>query len=358
VFHRPPFSGLRFERGLFAICALLLLVTGARAHEALELKIVGGLGAVAQYREFEEPFWTREIEHLSDGSIRATIAPFDRSGLSSEDLLPLLRLGVVPFATVLAAVASADEPELAAVDLPGLNPDIATLRRVVAAFRPRLSEILSSRYDAELLAVYTYPAQVLLCRTPFSSFEDLRGRRIRTSSASQSDFVSGLGAVGVVIPFAELREAFQADVVDCVITSASSGRQIGVTQLASHMHAMALSWGISLFAANHGAWRKIQADRRDTILRGLSDLESRIWDAAARETALPFECALNTTACEDPAGLAHMLIVPRKAEDERERERLLAEVLLPRWLDRCGSSCGTSWNRYIAPVVGSKVPTR
>lgn len=341
-----------------AFCAFLLPLAGARAEAPVTLNILGGLDAVAQYRDFEEPFWTREITQLSDGGIRATIRPFDKSGLNGQDVLPLVRLGVVPFATVLAAVAAGDEPELAAVDLPGLNPDIASLRRMVDAFRPRLRALLAERYGSELLAVYTYPAQLMFCRDAFSGLGDLRGRRIRTSSAPQSDLVAALGAVGVVIPFADMADAFRTDVVDCAITGSTSAMRIGLPDLASHVHAMALSWGVSLFVANKDAWRLLPPSQRGTITQGLARLEQRIWERAARDTVEGLDCLTGAAGCGDPAGIAHMVLVQSSDADEKERRRLLAEVSLPRWLERCGSSCAAAWNSFLAPVAGLEARAR
>ena len=119
-------------------------------------------------------------------------------------MLQLLRLGVVSFGNVLLGLASADEPELNAIDLPLLSPDMPALRRTVALWRPRLEALLQERYGLVLLAAYTYPPQVVFCRNAFSGLFDLGGRRIRTSSVGQSELVTALGGIPVVIPFAEI----------------------------------------------------------------------------------------------------------------------------------------------------------
>src|SRR3712207_474799 len=141
---------------------------GARQEDdVLRLKIVGGLADVSQYVRYEEPFWKRHIAEVTGGRVQAEIAPFDRSGIRGQEMLQLMRLGVVPFGTALLAVVSTEEPEFNAVDLPAVNPDMAALRLTIALYRPRLRQVLEERYNIELLAVYTYPAQVVFCRRPF-----------------------------------------------------------------------------------------------------------------------------------------------------------------------------------------------
>ena len=57
-------------------------------------------------------------------------------------MLRLLQFGAVPFGTALMSSFSAQYPEYTAPDLAGLNPDIATLRATLAAFRPYLEKAL------------------------------------------------------------------------------------------------------------------------------------------------------------------------------------------------------------------------
>ncbi len=188
----------------------------------MRLSIVGGLAGVKQYDQFQQPFWTERIAALSGGRIKATINPFDRAGLRGQDMLGLLKLGVAPFATILLAMADADDPELAGVDLAALNPDIATLRQSIANYRPHLTAILAERYDAHLLGVYAYPAQVLFCAKPFRGLSDLAGRRIRTSSVSLAELIEGVGATAINTPFAHIINAFRDDVIDCAVTGTLS----------------------------------------------------------------------------------------------------------------------------------------
>ena len=129
----------------------------------LRLRVVGGLAGVNQYTRHEAPFWTSELARLSGGALIADIVPFDQAGIRGQDMLRLLQIGTVPFGTALLSRSQVADPELAAVDLPGMNPDVGSLRTHLAAYRPHLARLLRERHQVELLAVYTYPAQMLFC---------------------------------------------------------------------------------------------------------------------------------------------------------------------------------------------------
>ncbi|MCJ8143356.1 TRAP transporter substrate-binding protein [Ancylobacter sp. A5.8] len=346
-------------RGLLArmFVIITVLAAGAGAGQArheptdtVKLSIVGGLAAVTQFTQFERPFWEREITERSGGRITATIRPFDGGGLRGQEMLQLMRLGVVPFGTVLLSLISGDEPELNAPDLPVLNPDMATLRVTVGAFRARLKEILLQRYGIELLGVYTYPAQVLYCKDSFAGLDDLAGRRVRTSSVSQSELMAALGAVPVIVPFAEIVRALESDVADCAITGTLSGFEIGLPGVTTHVHAMALSWGLSFFGVNLASWNALAPELQRIIREGVDDLEARIWLQAEADTERGLACNTGEGSCSGPAP-GHMKLVT-SAADEARRSRLIREVVLPRWIERCGESCKTAWNRYLAPAHG------
>ncbi len=341
-----------------AILALLGCVTSARtrAEEPIELQIIGGLAGVTQYEKIEQPFWLSEIDTLSKGRISATIRPLDAGGLRQQEMLQLMRLGVVSFGTILLSIIAGEEPELSAVDLPALNPDVATLRRTVAGFRDHLRTVLRDRYDIELLGVYAYPAQVLFCAKPFTGLDDLGGRRIRTSSVAQSELMTALGAVPVILPFAEIVTNLRDGVVDCAITGTLSGYEIGLPSVTSHVHAMALSWGVSVFGANRAYWTALPVEVRNIVSQGVSRLEERIWSQTESDTLRGLACNGGTAACSGKPA-PPMTIVQTSPADEARRRRLLLDVVLPRWFERCGQDCVQSWNTYLKPLHPTEAKT-
>jgi len=340
--------------GIALLASSIGWVPAARAQTEtapIRLKVVGGLAGVSQFVRYEEPFWRRRITELTNGRVVAEVAPFDRSGIRGQEMLQLMRLGVVPFGTALLALVATEEPEFNAVDLPALSPDIDSLRTTVAAFRPHLEEVLRERYQIEMLGVYTYPAQVVFCTRPFAGLADLAGRRIRVSSVGQSDLLLALGATPVVTPFAEMLPALRGGVVECAITGTLSGNAVGLHEVTSHVHALALNWGISIFGANADAFAALPRDMQAAIRAGVAELEAAIWAAADGETGDGLACNSGQATCV--AGRrGQMVVVPVSAADNERRRRLLTEAVLPRWVNRCGPDCVDAWNAHLAPVLG------
>ena len=323
----------------------------AQAPPALRLRVVGGLGALNQYTRHEAPFWATRLAQISGGRFAADIVPFDGAGLRSQELLLLLKQGTVPFATLSLSAASAKDLELNAVDLAGLNPDFATLRRSAAAYRAHLETVLLERYGLEMLALYTYPAQVVFCNKPITGLDSLKGRRIRTASATQGDWAEALGAQPVITPFAEIVASMTAGSIDCAITGTMSANTIGLHERATHLHTAALTWGLSVFVANGAAWAALPVELRALLKRELPQLERNIWDESQRETDEGIACNVGAAACLNGRKGRMSAVRPSPADEQRRREIFTAAVL-PRWLQRCGPACAEIWNRTLAPGSG------
>lgn len=337
-----------------ALAASMLVCAGpaaAQAPVAQRLRVVGGLASVHQYVRHEEPFWSKELLRLSGGKFDADIVPFERAGVPGGDILRLLQLGVVPFGTAILTTLSSQYPEYNAPDLAGLNLDMASLKRSLAAFRPYLEKTLRERHGVELLAVYVYPAQVVFCKQAMASMADLKGRRVRVSSATQADFVEALGGVPVLTSFAQLMANMVSGNTECAFTGTMSGNTLGLHEITTHVHALPVTWGLSVFGANQAAWDALPTDLRTLLRRELPKLEAAIWLESERETAEGLACNKGSKACGN-GRLGRMQEVPISALDQRRNEEIFRSTVLPRWLERCSGSCAEVWNQTVGPVRG------
>lgn len=342
-------------RPLAAAGLLALAGWGARAQVQAPLRVVGGLAGVNQYTRWEEPFWTRELARLSGGRFKAEIVPFDRAGVPGDEMLRMLQLGVVPFGTTLLSTLTGSFPQYTAIDLAGLNPDMASLKSSVAAFRPYLEMSLRQDLGVEMLALYVYPAQVLFCRKPLAGLADLSGRRVRVSSAGQADFVGALGAVPVHTAFAQVVASMEAGTIDCAITGTMSGNTLGLHAITSHLHTLPISWGLAVFGANRAAWDALPPDLRALLRQELPRLEASIWEESERDTALGVACNSGAPTCAT-GRKGRMVVVAASPQDERRRQEIFRDTVLPRWLQRCGQRCADLWNQTIGPARGLATP--
>jgi TRAP-type C4-dicarboxylate transport system substrate-binding protein len=354
--------------GAYLMAASLWMVSASEAQTGtsarpsiysgppVRLKVVGGLAGVHQYTRFEQVFWTEVVANRTGGKVTAEIVPFDKAGIRATEVLRLMQLGTVPFGTAMLGMSSSTDPEYGAVDLAGFSADIHALRRVVGAMRPFMARSLRERYGIQLLAIYAYPAQVAYCKAAISGLDSLAGRRIRTSTPSQSDFVEALGATAVRTSFAEIMDNMVAGNTDCAITGSMTGNTIGLHEKTAYIFNMPVTWGLTMFGANAAAWEALPSDLRAFLSSELVRLEVDIWDEAARETDEGVACNTGAKGCVNGRSGSMTLVQPTQ-RDLQLRRSVFEGTVLPRWFARCGDPCKDIWQNTLQPLdVGSRRP--
>ena len=337
-----------------ALCLPLLAGGASQATSAapeLRLRVVGGLAGVSQYARHERRFWAEDLARLSGGRYSASIVPFNEAGLAAQDMLSLVRLGVIPIGTVLLSQAAVDDPDLGMADMAGQNPDVATLRRTLEALRPSMAQILHERFGARLLAVYIYPAQMLFCQRPVAHLSDLEGRRVRVSGISQADFVLALKATPVFTEFADIVANVQAGNAECAVTGSMSGHALGLDRVTRSLFTMPISWGLALSVVNEQSWRSYPPALRELIEAEMPRLEAAVWAESARETDIGVACSTGAEGCDRPRKGGMIASRPTEADEARRRE-IFARRVVPAWMKRCGAQCVALWNRTLAAQTG------
>jgi TRAP-type C4-dicarboxylate transport system substrate-binding protein len=334
-----------------AACACAAGSTLAQDLPKTQLKIVGGLSNLTAYNDYEKPFWTKTVPERSKGQITAEIKGFNDMGLKGPELLRLMSQGVIDFGTATLSYFASDNPINEAIDLAGLAPDVKTARSETEAFEPVYAKLYGEGSSVKLLGISPYPAQVLFCNADVNSLADLKGKKVRTSSRTQADFVQALGGASVTLAFGEVVPALQNKVVDCAITGSLSGYSAKWYEVSTHLFALPINWNQQIHAVNQKAWDKLDPKVRDFLQTNIKTLVNDIWDAAARQTQEGYDCNTGAAGCPNPVRGKMKLVQPTDA-DRALLKKLLQEQILPKWAARCSDSCVASFNDTVGKQLG------
>jgi len=179
----------------------------------------------------------------------------------------------------------------------------------------------------------------------------MRGRRIRISSATQSDWVTALGAVPVQTAFADVATNLRSGNIDCAITGTMSGNAIGLHEVTSHIHTLSVNWGVAAFVANGAAWSALPKEIQDLLQRELPKLEQAIWADAETETRDGIACNVGAATCVGGKKGRMVEVRPSAADTAKGRE-ILEKQVLPGWLKRCGPQCAPLWKQTVGTAAG------
>ncbi|MCZ7661137.1 MAG: TRAP transporter substrate-binding protein [Xanthobacteraceae bacterium] len=315
------------------------------------LKVVGAWGNLSQYKNFELPFWSREITERSKGAVTAEITPFNEMGLKGAEIFRLMRLGVIDFGSTVLGYVAGDDARNEAVDLAGLAPDVATARKVSDAYKPVYDKFYREKFGIQVLGIWPYPAQVIFCNGEIKGLSDLKGKKVRTGNRTLAEFVEALGGTGVTMAFSEVVPALQNKVVDCAITGTLSGNSAKWHEVSTHIYALPVGWSQVMHAANVRTWNKLAPPVRSFLQAEIARLEDAIWKAMDNETQQGFDCNTGKDACT-MGTKAKMTLVPVSEADRALLKKVLTETVVPKWAARCPGDCVPEWNQTVGKIVG------
>jgi TRAP-type C4-dicarboxylate transport system substrate-binding protein len=315
------------------------------------VKVVGGLSNLTAYNDYEKPFWTKTIPELSRGQVTADIKGFNEMGLKGPEMLRLMSQGVIEFGTATLSYFASDNPINEAVDLAGLAPDAKTERTITDVFEPVYAKLYGQGSNVKLLGISPYPAQVLFCNAEIKGLTDLKGKKVRTSSRTQADFVEALGGASVTMAFGEVVPAMQNKVVDCAITGSLSGYSAKWYEVSTHLVALPINWNPQIHAVNQKAWDKLDPKVRTLIQTNYEKMVNDMWDAAARQTQEGYDCNTGAANCPNPVKGKMVLVKPTDADHQLLR-KVTQEVVIPKWAARCSAQCVQSFNETIGKKLG------
>lgn len=328
--------------------AATLAAGSAMAQE--NIAVAGNIGITTQSRTLEAPFWTEKVPEISEGRFAVQFKPWNEMGLKGPEVFRLLGEGVMNVATAQLGHHAGDAPINDATDLAGLSPTIEEFKEVTEAFRPELTKFYADELGLELLTMQSFQAQILYCRDEFNSLSDLEGLKVRSSGASQADFIGYFGGTAVNMSFGEVQQGLQQGVIDCAITGTLSGYSAKWYEGADYLYTLPINWGAGVTAANKSWWDGLPEADQELLRSELTALEGEMWALNARENEIGIAC--NTSGpCPlgEPAGMTR---VDPSDEDVALRDEAMRKGVLPGFAARCGNDCVASFNATIGKVAG------
>ncbi|MCO5159162.1 MAG: TRAP transporter substrate-binding protein [Aquamicrobium sp.] len=344
---------LKTTKACLAAISVALLASGtasAQDYPKTNLNVQGGWATAGIYQEIEVPFWTERLPSITGGNVTATIASLNEKGLKGPEVFRLMRTGVIDFGTSALGYVAGDDPQNEGPDLAGIALDIETARKVSDAYKATLSKLYMEKYGIRLLMLYPAEAQVFWCNSPIASLADLRGKKVRTGNRTVADFVEAAGGVTVTMPFGEVVTSLQLGVIDCAVTGTFSGNSAGWHEVTTHLYPLTVGWSPFMYAVNAKRWEKLDPSLQTLLTEEFAKLEDDIWSAGDARTTEGLNCATGGACTFGKPG--SMTLVPLAEADSALRAQYVAEVVLPRFAERCGEACIADWNQTVGSLIG------
>ncbi|KUK13488.1 MAG: TRAP transporter substrate-binding protein [Synergistetes bacterium] len=344
--------------GIVVVMFTFLLALPLLSQEKA-IRVVGSWGNLALHKKFERPLWTEVLPQAFRGKLKPVLTTLEQVKLPGAEVLRAMDKGVFDVVSTVVDYVVSDAPELAGLDLPAIAPDIETARKVVEAYKPVMADVLERTFNAKLLAVVPYPAQVLFSKVEIRGLADLKGKKVRASGWTTSKFVEALGATGVTITFSEVATALQRGVVDCAVTGSLSGYSAGWGEVSKYLYPLPIGgWDYVMTVIRLDTWNSFSAEEKKMIEKLVEEkYEKPAWADADDETQQGINCLTGKGECKygKPNSL---ILVEVSPEDIQLAREILLEQVLPAWAKQAGEDAVKRWNETIGKVIGLKAEVK
>lgn len=339
------------RKNLFSRILLATILSGVAVCAQAELskvRYVGTWSNLSLYKDFERPFWTNLGDQLGH-AVESSVVPFDQMGLNGSEVFRMVSQGTFDVGTTTNAYTLGSAPDLEGVEFPMLMTTPAQSRDVVELYRPVLAKTVKTRFrDSELLAISRWPQQGIFCNFPIASLSDLKGKKVRVSGGTHSEFVEALGGSPINISFSETTGALERKALDCAVTGAMSAYAVGWHEVATHyLPAPIGGWGYNMTIMNGKVWQSMSPAEQERLkARIVSEFEAPALAAAEQDYEIALNCLSGRAEC--PKGQSGNMVLNELQEKDIELSRkILKEVILPSWKTRVSADIVKDWNDTV-----------
>lgn len=339
-----------------AVAAALtsMLAAPVLAQEKLKLKVIGQPLATGLIQKNKEQPFFEQLAAKTGLPIDVEYKALDTTGIKDVDELRVMKSGLFEMASLRMSQVSRDEPTILGLDMVGLNPDYATGRKVVNAYKDIVDQRLQKQFNVKLLGVWPFGPQVLFCKKPITKLADVKGLKVRTYDQNLAKFIQTLGGTPVPISFAETQQSLSLGVVDCAISGPSSANSAGWPEVSTHMLPIGFQLALNGYAITLDAWNKLKPDQQAKLQAAFDAHVDDIWKYSEEL----FNDAVNCNVGKDPCttGKKYTLVnVPITAADVAIVRNAVRDVSLPAWAEICDKTnpgCSAGWKKAVGPVAG------
>jgi TRAP-type C4-dicarboxylate transport system substrate-binding protein len=335
---------------LFAATALAAFVLPANAQT---LRVVGQSGNATKHVEVEQKYFSG-LAAAAGLSGTVNFNTMDAAQVRPADALRLIRSGSFDVISTQIGQAARDDAFFEGIDLVGVATDVPSLRKSVEAFREIFDQRLQAKFNAKVMTIWPFGPQVIFCNGAIKGVSDLKGRKVRVFTASMAELVNSLGGTAVTMPAPEVYPALQRGVVECAITSPTSGNTSKWPELTNHFYPLGLSGSVQGHFMNLDTWKRLSPAQQTAVAAQFKKLEDEMWDLAVSSNADAVNCNIGADPC-----VAHtryrMTMVPVSAADVKLVQEAAQNVVLPIFKKACldvEPNCIALWNGSVGKAHG------
>ncbi|GKW48731.1 TRAP transporter substrate-binding protein [Halomonas sp. NCCP-2165] len=264
--------------------------------------------------------FTEAVEARTDGRLKIDLRSND-SLIKLDSIKRAVQAGHIQAGEIRLSVYG-NEDELYNLDnIPGVATTLEEARQLMEAQAPLFDERFAQD-GMRILAYEPWPGQGFYTSESIDSLEDLEGIKLRIYSQQTQQLGEGLGADAIILPFAEVPQAFATNMIEALWTSAQTGTDIQAWEYLDVFTYTGTMHQKNAVIVNERAFRSLPEDVRQVVLEEGRRATERAWEmaeAAGEERVRVLE--------------EHGMQIAEAPEDVLARIDEIGEELIAEWLE-------------------------
>lgn len=292
----------------------------------------------------ETSFFTKNIrqfiaavEERTKGELKIDLRSHD-SLIKLDNIKRAVQSGQVQIGEIRMGVYGNEQEMFNLDNIPGVVPTFDKSWKLMEAQKPFYDEWFG-RNGMRVITYVAWPGQGFFTAEPINSLDDLNGVKLRIYSQQTQVMGEKLGTQAIILPFAEVPQAFATGMIEALWTSAQSGTDVQVWDYLDVFTYTGTMHNKNAVIVNERALRALPDDIRKIVLEEGEAATARGWELAK-------------AASEERENVLkeHGITINQAPQDVLDRIDEIGKEMVADWMTRASDAEKAVYEAYQASL--------
>ena len=292
----------------------------------------------------ETSFFTKNIrqfiaavEERTKGELKIDLRSHD-SLIKLDNIKRAVQSGQVQIGEIRMGVYGNEQEMFNLDNIPGVVPTFDKSRKLMEAQKPFYDEWFG-RNGMRVITYVAWPGQGFFTADPINSLDDLKGVKLRIYSQQTQVMGEKLGTQAIILPFAEVPQAFATGMIEALWTSAQSGTDVQVWDYLDVFTYTGTMHNKNAVIVNERALRALPEDIRQIVIEEGEAATARGWELAK-------------AASEERENVLkeHGIAINQAPQDVLDRIDEIGKEMVADWMTRASDAEKAVYEAYQASL--------
>jgi len=225
----------------------------------------------------------KEIEEKSGGKLKIDLRSSD-SLIKHDAIKRAVQSGQVQIGEIRFGVYGNEAAMYNLDNIPGVASDYDKAYELMKAQRPFWDEMFKKN-GMRVLTYVAWPGQGFYTKEPVKSLADLKGQQLRIYSKQTQIRGEKLGMEALILPFAEVPQAFSTGMIQALWTSAQTGTDVQAWDYVKHFTYTGTMHNKNGIIVNERALRQLDEATRKIVIEAGERATDRGWELSKKASS-------------------------------------------------------------------------